>query len=214
MRLAKTPFYLCLCNYALVFPTKTQSQFLFDVRINLVAKTRFVLQLLSKQLERNSFVTRFKPTVWIYCRLRNNYQFFVAATAPTSTNNAGSSNSSSILTNAVNGQTNNNPLPSLLGAQQPIGMPQFILASGQLVHGIQGAQLLIPTSQGKNHLRLVLFDRKYITSGVSWWAILKEHPEINVLVLHLLYSPLVFNLLRSSPLVFVIRWLTSGLVAW
>lgn len=27
-------------------------------------------------------------------------------------------------------------------------MPQFILASGQLVHGIQGAQLLIPTSQG------------------------------------------------------------------
>jgi hypothetical protein len=27
-------------------------------------------------------------------------------------------------------------------------MPQFILASGQLVQGIQGAQLLIPTSQG------------------------------------------------------------------
>lgn len=28
------------------------------------------------------------------------------------------------------------------------GMPQLILASGQLVQGIQGAQLLIPTSQG------------------------------------------------------------------
>jgi hypothetical protein len=27
-------------------------------------------------------------------------------------------------------------------------MPQLILASGQLVQGIQGAQLLIPTSQG------------------------------------------------------------------
>lgn len=28
-------------------------------------------------------------------------------------------------------------------------MPQLILASGQLVQGVQGAQLLIPTSQGK-----------------------------------------------------------------
>ncbi|KAL3268567.1 hypothetical protein HHI36_007675 [Cryptolaemus montrouzieri] len=36
----------------------------------------------------------------------------------------------------------------LLGAQQPALMPQLILASGQLVPGIQGAQLLIPTSQG------------------------------------------------------------------
>lgn len=29
-------------------------------------------------------------------------------------------------------------------------MPQLILASGQLVQGVQGAQLLIPTSQGKH----------------------------------------------------------------
>lgn len=40
-------------------------------------------------------------------------------------------------------------IPSLLASQQPAPMPQFILASGQLVQGIQGAQLLIPTSQGK-----------------------------------------------------------------
>ncbi|XP_019873412.2 POU domain, class 6, transcription factor 2 isoform X2 [Aethina tumida] len=43
------------------------------------------------------------------------------------------------------------PLPTqnpLINAQQPAPMPQFILASGQLVQGIQGAQLLIPTSQG------------------------------------------------------------------
>ncbi|XP_060527997.1 POU domain, class 6, transcription factor 2 isoform X2 [Cylas formicarius] len=39
-----------------------------------------------------------------------------------------------------------NPLMS--PPQQPAPMPQFILASGQLVQGIQGAQLLIPTSQG------------------------------------------------------------------
>ncbi|XP_021929716.1 POU domain, class 6, transcription factor 2-like isoform X3 [Zootermopsis nevadensis] len=37
--------------------------------------------------------------------------------------------------------------PQLLAAPQPAAMPQFILASGQLVQGIQGAQLLIPTSQ-------------------------------------------------------------------
>lgn len=39
--------------------------------------------------------------------------------------------------------------PQLLAAPQPAAMPQFILASGQLVQGIQGAQLLIPTSQGQ-----------------------------------------------------------------
>jgi class 6 POU domain transcription factor len=43
-------------------------------------------------------------------------------------------------------------LPQLLAAPQPAAMPQFILASGQLVQGIQGAQLLIPTSQGMVHI--------------------------------------------------------------
>lgn len=45
-------------------------------------------------------------------------------------------------------------LPSanpLIGSQQPAPMPQLILASGHLIQGIQGAQLLIPTSQG-NHI--------------------------------------------------------------
>ncbi|XP_066146410.1 POU domain, class 6, transcription factor 2 isoform X2 [Euwallacea fornicatus] len=40
------------------------------------------------------------------------------------------------------------PQNHLLPSPQPAPMPQFILASGQLVQGIQGAQLLIPTSQG------------------------------------------------------------------
>ncbi|XP_066583351.1 POU domain, class 6, transcription factor 2 isoform X2 [Prorops nasuta] len=39
-------------------------------------------------------------------------------------------------------------LSQLLSQPQPVAMPQFILTSGQLVQGIQGAQLLIPTSQG------------------------------------------------------------------
>ncbi|XP_043258835.1 POU domain, class 6, transcription factor 2 isoform X5 [Colletes gigas] len=39
-------------------------------------------------------------------------------------------------------------LPQLLSQSQPVAMPQFIQTSGQLVQGIQGAQLLIPTSQG------------------------------------------------------------------
>ncbi|XP_034950152.1 POU domain, class 6, transcription factor 2 isoform X2 [Chelonus insularis] len=39
-------------------------------------------------------------------------------------------------------------LPQLLSQHQPVAMPQFILTSGQLVQGIQGAQLFIPTSQG------------------------------------------------------------------
>ncbi|XP_032454406.1 POU domain, class 6, transcription factor 1 isoform X10 [Nasonia vitripennis] len=39
-------------------------------------------------------------------------------------------------------------LTQLLSQPQPVAMPQFIMTSGQLVQGIQGAQLLIPTSQG------------------------------------------------------------------
>ncbi|KAF2880794.1 hypothetical protein ILUMI_25377 [Ignelater luminosus] len=56
---------------------------------------------------------------------------------------------SNILSSSLNSQqTNPTNLPPLLASQQPAPMPQFILASGQLVQGIQGAQLLIPTSQG------------------------------------------------------------------
>lgn len=47
-------------------------------------------------------------------------------------------------------------LPSanpMIGSQQPAPMPQLILASGHLIQGIQGAQLLIPTSQG-NYLTI------------------------------------------------------------
>lgn len=47
----------------------------------------------------------------------------------------------------------NSSLPSSLtqaasNAQSPGSLPQLVLASGQLMQGIQGAQLLIPTSQG------------------------------------------------------------------
>lgn len=44
----------------------------------------------------------------------------------------------------------------LIGSQQPAPMPQLILASGHLIQGIQGAQLLIPTSQGNQDLELIL----------------------------------------------------------
>ncbi|XP_074036285.1 POU-domain protein pdm3 isoform X3 [Leptinotarsa decemlineata] len=58
----------------------------------------------------------------------------------------------SILTNPMNPQpppaSPMQPPNHLLSSQQPAPMPQFILASGHLVQGIQGAQLLIPTSQG------------------------------------------------------------------
>lgn len=53
------------------------------------------------------------------------------------------------MTSNLTPQTPTPSIPSLLASQQPAPMPQFILASGQLVQGIQGAQLLIPTSQGK-----------------------------------------------------------------
>lgn len=52
----------------------------------------------------------------------------------------------------------NIPTAANEGAMSP-QLPQLILASGQLIQGIQGAQLLIPTSQGK----CPLFVRKIST---------------------------------------------------
>ena len=50
-------------------------------------------------------------------------------------------------TNGILG--NHTTPPQLLNPPQTPSMPQFILASGQLIQGLQGAQILIPTSQGK-----------------------------------------------------------------
>lgn len=37
-------------------------------------------------------------------------------------------------------------------------MPQLILASGQLMQGVQGAQLLIPTSKGKSSTNMIILE--------------------------------------------------------
>ncbi|XP_073969952.1 POU-domain protein pdm3 isoform X2 [Rhodnius prolixus] len=53
--------------------------------------------------------------------------------------------------NASNNVNTSNLLSTaqqVLTPPQPTAMPQLILASGQIIQGIQGAQLLIPTSQG------------------------------------------------------------------
>ncbi|XP_039296709.1 POU domain, class 6, transcription factor 2 isoform X2 [Nilaparvata lugens] len=55
--------------------------------------------------------------------------------------------------------------PQLLTAPQPAAMPQFILASGQLVQGIQGAQLLIPTSQGIATQTILTIPVNHVTSN-------------------------------------------------
>lgn len=47
---------------------------------------------------------------------------------------------------ASNLNTSQHSTGGALGGSQ---LPQLILASGQLIQGVQGAQLLIPTSQGK-----------------------------------------------------------------
>lgn len=70
--------------------------------------------------------------------------------------NSDSTSNSNVLSNNVHSpQPNNSTVPPLLASHQAAPMPQFILASGQLIQGIQGAQLLIPTSQGKK-----IFPRK------------------------------------------------------
>lgn len=83
---------------------------------------------------------------------------------------AGGSSSSSTsgrpLSNGAQQETPQSSVPPLLATQQPAPMPQLILASGQLVQGIQGAQLLIPTSQGGFRLlRTFLSARYFCCSG-------------------------------------------------
>lgn len=78
--------------------------------------------------------------------------------------------------------TLNSPLNLSVGSGTPIQgapgsqMPQFILASGQLVQGIQGAQLLIPTPQGKTNLMkkifLFFFNIFFLFLGISTQTIL------------------------------------------
>lgn len=53
-------------------------------------------------------------------------------------------------TSGAGGNAGDGGQPPTIGSAQ---LPQLILASGQLVQGIQGAQLLIPTSQGNLSLR-------------------------------------------------------------
>ncbi|CAH1154124.1 unnamed protein product [Phaedon cochleariae] len=81
-----------------------------------------------------------------------NLSVSASATIPRSNQLSNMQESPGIMTNPMNSQppTPNAMQPSnpLLTPQQPATMPQFILASGHLVQGIQGAQLLIPTSQG------------------------------------------------------------------
>jgi len=56
------------------------------------------------------------------------------------------------------------PPPTLQAPPASAQMPQLILASGQLVQGVQGAQLLIPTAQGELPRVVVL-----CPSGSSWY---------------------------------------------
>nr|XP_018911458.1 PREDICTED: POU domain, class 6, transcription factor 1 isoform X2 [Bemisia tabaci] len=61
--------------------------------------------------------------------------------------------------------TNQGMTPQLLATPQPAAMPQFILASGQLVQGIQGAQLLIPTAQGIATQTILTIPVNHVTSN-------------------------------------------------
>ncbi|KAL1462747.1 hypothetical protein WDU94_014559 [Cyamophila willieti] len=72
-------------------------------------------------------------------------------------------NSNSVSANGFNTRTDSkNPLS---GSTPPTNMPHFILASGQLVQGIQGAQLLIPTTQGITTQTILTIPVNNVTSN-------------------------------------------------
>ncbi|XP_076326919.1 uncharacterized protein LOC143233915 isoform X3 [Tachypleus tridentatus] len=90
----------------------------------------------------------------------------IQATASASTNTTLANNgASTVLTSSspanisvpTNGQHNVQQVAHQGAAQQVAMTPQFILAAGQPIQGIQGAQLLIPTSSGVAIQQLITF---------------------------------------------------------
>lgn len=80
--------------------------------------------------------------------------------SPTNDNHSGSVAAQNALANVLNNAaaaaaaaagaaSTASPPPQMPPPPASAQMPQLILASGQLVQGVQGAQLLIPTAQGK-----------------------------------------------------------------
>lgn len=70
-----------------------------------------------------------------------------------------SGSGSSFLSNST--QLTNSLSHAAASVQSPGSLPQLVLASGQIMQGIQGAQLLIPTSQGMNSFNSHLYS--YVT---------------------------------------------------
>jgi len=71
-------------------------------------------------------------------------------TSPQGSQRSSTLSPNSLVANAIANLAGNSGAGSLANIGQPgSSIPQLILASGQISQGIQGAQLLIPTSQGK-----------------------------------------------------------------
>ncbi|XP_017752985.1 PREDICTED: LOW QUALITY PROTEIN: POU domain, class 6, transcription factor 2 [Eufriesea mexicana] len=90
-------------------------------------------------------------------------------------------------------------LPQLLSQPQPVAMPQFILASGQLVQGIQGAQLLIPTSQGIVTQTILTMPVSLVTNNQMVNLALNSGQVVSTTVANLQSIPQPQNVLNTSP---------------
>ncbi|CAG9860233.1 unnamed protein product [Phyllotreta striolata] len=109
-----------------------------------------------------------------------------------------------IITNPMNAQphqpTSMAPPNPLMGSQQaPASMPQFILASGQLVQGIQGAQLLIPTSQGLATQTILTIPVNHVNSSDQMVNLALNNGQVMQTSLANLQAMAQTNLLSNPP---------------
>lgn len=98
-------------------------------------------------------------------------------------------------------------------------MPQLILASGQLIQGVQGAQLLIPTAQGT----FIYLGQQYVTSRVEdcvnryrkFKCVLKHvtHIFIGITTQTILTIPVSQQLSSNEQLVQTLAALNNGAVS-
>ncbi|CAH1973605.1 unnamed protein product [Acanthoscelides obtectus] len=96
-------------------------------------------------------------------------------------------------------QQQQQPSGPILGGQQPAPMPQLILASGQLVQGIQGAQLLIPTSQGLATQTILTIPVNHVNSNDQMVNLALNNGQVMQTSLANLQAMAQSNLLPPAP---------------
>lgn len=127
-----------------------------------------------------------------------NLSVSASATTPRTSTGLSDSTASGLLSSPMGHQNPSIP-PPMLPSQQPAPMPQLILASGQLVQGIQGAQLLIPTSQGLATQTILTIPVNHVNSSDQMVNLALNNGQVVTTSLANLQAMATPNIMNNPP---------------